>query len=79
MASVSRIREHTGGFNRERSVQDRRRVEGCLRSSSICTVRGPAFCAIWPFVSEVAEFRGDDPGRNERNYGFIVDSHKELL
>lgn len=31
------------------------------------------------FVSEVLEIHGYDPDRDEYNYGFIFDSHKELL
>jgi len=31
------------------------------------------------FVSEVVEIHGYDPDRDEYNYGFIFDSHKELL
>jgi pilus assembly protein CpaF len=31
------------------------------------------------FVSEVVEIRGYDPDRDEFNYGFIFDSHKELV
>jgi pilus assembly protein CpaF len=31
------------------------------------------------FVSEVVEIRGYDPDRDEYNYGFIFDGHKELL
>ncbi len=31
------------------------------------------------FVSEVIEIHGYDPDRDEYNYGFIFDSHKELL
>jgi pilus assembly protein CpaF len=31
------------------------------------------------FVSEVVEIHGYDPDRDEFNYGFIFDSHKELL
>src|ERR1700730_4540517 len=31
------------------------------------------------FVSEVVEIHGYDPDRAEFNYGFIVDSHKELV
>jgi pilus assembly protein CpaF len=31
------------------------------------------------FVSEVVEIHGYDPDRDEYNYGFVFDSHKELL
>jgi Flp pilus assembly CpaF family ATPase len=31
------------------------------------------------FVSEVVEIHGYDPDRDEFNYGFIFDSHKELV
>jgi pilus assembly protein CpaF len=31
------------------------------------------------FISEVVEIHGYDPDRDEYNYGFIFDSHKELL
>jgi pilus assembly protein CpaF len=31
------------------------------------------------FVSEVVEIHGYDPDRDEYNYGFIFDSHKELV
>jgi pilus assembly protein CpaF len=31
------------------------------------------------FVSEVVEIHGYDPDRDEYNYGFIFDSHKEVL
>jgi pilus assembly protein CpaF len=31
------------------------------------------------FVSEVVEIHGYDPDRDEYNYGFILDSHKELV
>jgi pilus assembly protein CpaF len=31
------------------------------------------------FVSEVVEIHGYDPDRDEYDYGFIFDSHKELL
>ena len=31
------------------------------------------------FVSEVNEIHGYDPDGDEYNYGFIFDSHKELL
>jgi pilus assembly protein CpaF len=31
------------------------------------------------FVSEVVEIHGYDPDRDEHNYGFIFDSHKEVL
>jgi hypothetical protein len=31
------------------------------------------------FVSEVVEINGYDPDRDEYNYGFIFDSHKEVL
>jgi pilus assembly protein CpaF len=31
------------------------------------------------FVSEVVEIHGYDPDRDEYNYGFIFDSHKDLL
>lgn len=31
------------------------------------------------FVSEVLEIHGYDPDRDEYNYGFIFDSHKELV
>ena len=31
------------------------------------------------FVSEVVEIHGYDPDRDEYNYGFIFDSHKELI
>lgn len=31
------------------------------------------------FVSEVVEIYGYDPDRDEYNYGFIFDSHKEVL
>jgi pilus assembly protein CpaF len=31
------------------------------------------------FVSEVVEVHGYDPDRDEYNYGFVFDSHKELL
>jgi pilus assembly protein CpaF len=31
------------------------------------------------FVSEVVEIHGYDPARDEHNYGFIFDSHKEVL
>ena len=31
------------------------------------------------FVSEVVEIHGYDPDRDEYNYGFIFDCHKELV
>ena len=31
------------------------------------------------FISEVVEIHGYDPDRDEYNYGFIFDSHKELV
>ena len=31
------------------------------------------------FVSEVVEIHGYDPDTDEYNYGFIFDSHKELV
>ena len=31
------------------------------------------------FVSEVVEIHGYDPDRDEYNYGFVFDCHKELV
>jgi hypothetical protein len=36
-------------------------------------------CSCRRFVSEVVEIHGYDPDRDEFNYGFIFDSHKELV